>query len=84
MVGPEACCWRPGSGATTRARASAGLAPGCYVKSASATTTLRKSCFTHIIYSLFTKLSWRKSKNILQSERAGGKVTRTELLFSEN
>lgn len=36
-----------GAGARTRARARAGSAPGCYVKSASATTTLRKAA-SHI------------------------------------
>lgn len=47
MVGPQACSWSPGAGARTRARARAGSAPGCYVKSASAATTLRKAA-SHI------------------------------------
>lgn len=47
MVGPRACCWRPRAGARTRARARTGSAPGCYVKSASATTTFCKAA-SHI------------------------------------
>lgn len=46
-VGPEARCWRPEAGARTRSRSRAGSASGCYVKSASATTTLRKTA-SHI------------------------------------